>query len=169
MVETTYSSQAWEIKTGSCMCLPLRSKLPRLFFSSPVRERGGFPVSPCHVTKNDSWRRRVPQTVTRENTPFSLPTVIYIMPFLKRFALSAELWVYCVPLRGCKVAPPRNILSMRLNCIWWLGLFQRYGIVITPSSSLTNSGNIFRVPYVDQIVQTENYKYLNRILETRQL
>ena len=42
---------------------------------SPVRERGGFPGLLCDVTKNGpvKWESSS-NTVTRETTPFNLPT-----------------------------------------------------------------------------------------------
>ena len=66
----TCSSQVWKITDGGTMYSLLRSDQQRLLFSS-VRQRDGFMGSPCHVTKKDSWRERVPQTPTKEITPFS--------------------------------------------------------------------------------------------------
>ena len=50
-METTYSSQVWNIKEGGPM-LAGRSK-PSLLLLSPVHESGGFCGSSCHRTKKD--------------------------------------------------------------------------------------------------------------------
>ena len=73
-METTYSSQVWNINDGGPGYSLLRSKLPHLLFSSLVHERCRFVGSPCQLTKKNSWHGRVPQTLTKETTLFSLPT-----------------------------------------------------------------------------------------------
>ena len=46
-VETTYSSQFWNIKEGSSICSPGGTNLHVCSTQRPDREKGGFSGSPC--------------------------------------------------------------------------------------------------------------------------
>ena len=61
-METTDSFQVWNIKEGGSMQSPRGMNHHVWSKQSPVRKRSGFPDSPCHKTKKDSWCGRVPQT-----------------------------------------------------------------------------------------------------------
>ena len=59
----TYSSLVWNIKEGGSLRSPGGTNHHVCLTQIPVPERGGFPRSLCHVTKKDSWRGKVPQTI----------------------------------------------------------------------------------------------------------
>ena len=86
-VDTTYSSQIGNIKEGGPHVLARRSEPIHLFFSSPVREKGGFSWFTLSRDQKGlvTWESSS-NNVTWETTPFSLPTRTSL------FKYSSFLW-----------------------------------------------------------------------------
>ena len=75
MVESTYSSQVWNVKKEGSYVLAAEKRNMSAQLS-PVHRRGGFPGLLCHDQKGLVTLESSLNTVTRETTLFSLPTYI---------------------------------------------------------------------------------------------